>query len=181
MSTKNTTATSKAAKPATKGQLAKAAQLFGTEAVKQAEVAAKPAPKADPMAQFVAQQLTTPVALTDERKKEFAAKMDAIQKEFGVALKPVEAKVAKVKVQQNGVTRPADNTKCGAIFAAADKITADTGSTATIAAVKVACLGINDHTIKTQYARWRMYNGIVGRIAAPAPKAAVVMNHEGNP
>lgn len=162
MTAKNTTS------KATQRQLNKAAQLFGAGAVNATEpVQAAERRTPDMMAQFVSQQLTTPVALTGERAKLFHDRMDALSQEFGIPVKAVEVKIAKVKVAQNGITRPGANTKCGLIFEVADKITAQTGMPATIAAVKASCTGINDHTVKTQYARWRQFNGIVGRIVAP--------------
>lgn len=165
-----------------KGQLA--AAHLDTTILKEGEEHQEQTPLAttpSAMANFVAQQLTTPVALTGQRKKDFDASMDKIQKEFGVAVKPVEAKIAKVKVQQNGVTRPAADTKCGQIFAAADEITAKTGHIATIAEVKAACHGINLHTVKTQFARWRAYQGIVGRndFKSAASKPVAEGNDEG--
>lgn len=70
------------------------------------------------------------------------------------------------KVQRNGVTRPGENTLCGKIWAAADELSAASKSVASIAALKdhAATKGVNDHTIKTQYARWRLFNGIKGRM-----------------
>jgi len=76
-------------------------------------------------------------------------------------------KLAKpAKVQQNGVTRPALTTTCGLIWAAADEISAQVHGVCPIALLKQhkSVLGINDHTVKTQYARWRLFNGIKGRL-----------------
>lgn len=167
----------------TKGQLAKA-NLASEPLQVEGEAAIEQTPVKRNAMDFAVQQLSAPVAPTDPKRKEFEAAMNKLSAEFGVPVKAVEAKIAKVKVQQNKITRPAANTKCGLIFEAADRITAETGSPATIQAVKLACTGINDHTIKTQYARWRQYNGISGRltVAKPAEAASgVVMSHEGNP
>lgn len=166
-----------------KGQLANANLASETLQV-EGEAAVEQMPAKRNAMDFAVQQLSAPVALTDPKRKEFEDAMQKLSDKFGVPVKAVEAKIAKVKVQQNSITRPAADTKCGLIFAAADKITAATGAPATIQAVKLACDGINDHTVKTQYARWRQYNGISGRltVAKPAVAAAsVVMDHDGNP
>ncbi len=167
---KNTTAAK--TKSPTKAQLAKAAALFGTEAT--APVLETPAVLKSGLADFVAQQLTPPASpvvtapVPTHTPEEFAAALEKLQADFGVAVKVVNpAKAASTKVQSNDVTRPGADTLCGKVFAAADTNTATAGRTATIAEVKVACTGINDHTVKTQYARWRKYNGVTGRAVAP--------------
>lgn len=117
--------------------------------------------------------LVTPKAITAE----FLAKLEALKKECGVTdefvIAPATGKAkaadkapAADKDAKNGITRPADGTKCGRIWAAADQISASQHSIAAIAVVKHHELvkNIPDATIKTQYARWRQYNGIKGRL-----------------
>lgn len=124
--------------------------------------------KADAMQAFVNQQngvhphIETPPAAMDE----FQKKLEALKVEFGVTAK-VEVKPAKAdKKVQNDVTRPADNTACGKIWATADAISLSTHGICPIAALKEHpdMKGVNDHTIKTQYAKWRKFNGVVGRL-----------------
>ena len=88
---------------------------------------------------------------------------------------------ARTKDVKNGVTRPAPDTKCGRIWGAADRLTVQTGAAATIAELRglAELRDINENTMKTQYARWREYNGVHGRIAKPAQPAVVEGQDEG--
>ena len=134
--------------------------------------------KADAAMRFAVQQMQTPAALETppallnpdaEKQAAFAEAVAKLAAEMGVVA-PAPAAPAKVKVdkmQKNGITRPGANTVCGKIWAAADAISASQGGApATIASLVAhpASAGINSHTIKTQYSRWRHYNGVSGRL-----------------
>ena len=138
-----------------------------TEEQRQADRRADDRVKADAMAQFVNQQngVQTP-DMTAKKNEEFKAKLAALQSEYGVTAKVVVRPARADKVQMNGVTRPAADTLCGKIWGTADEISAQTHGVAAIASVKEhpAMKGINDHTIKTQYAKWRKFNGVTGRL-----------------
>ncbi len=129
--------------------------------------------RADASMQFAVQQLSTPVAVPQAPQtppaaiNTFAAELAALQAKHGVVAKAVKVTAPKAdKVQQNGITRPAAHTLCGVIWKAADDISAAIHGVCSIAAlreheeVKV----VNSHTVKTQYARWRAYNGVHGRL-----------------
>ena len=131
--------------------------------------------KADDAMKFAVQQMQTPAALetppaliADPKAAEFAAAIAKLAEQFGMPLPVAPAVKAKLdKQQRNGITRPGANTKCGKIWAACDAISlSQGGAPATIAALKAhsSTHGINDHTIKTQYSRWRHYNGVAGRL-----------------
>lgn len=106
------------------------------------------------------------------------------------ATKPVKApKVKKEKTpkepkaprdSQNGVTRPADGTKTGRVWAIADELSNAAGQPAARKDVitKASADGINLATITTQYGHWRRYNGLasvkVATVsAAPSVEATV--------
>lgn len=137
----------------------------------------------DRRAQFAPTTQTAPAVHepTKEEKKamEFQQKMKELAEQYGVDPAtlgaPKQAKAPRGdKQQQNGITRPAENTKCGLIWGLADKISHDQdGHPASIAQLKATneLKQMNDHTLKTQYARWRAYNGVKGRVDAPAPAA----------
>jgi hypothetical protein len=108
-------------------------------------------------------QLSTPPAVLDT----FQEELKALQLRHGIA--PTAVKIAKPKVdkvQRNGITRPAVETLCGKIWAACDELSGTSHGVATIAALKIhpAVVSVNGHTIKTQYARWRQFNGVTGRL-----------------
>lgn len=138
--------------------------------------------EANAVMQFTAAPMTTPAAhapaLTAEqqRRAEFDAKVAALAKEMGVeAPELIPAKQRAAKQQVNGITRPAEGTETGKVWATADAISASqAGHPAQIAQMKAHpnMKGMNDHTLKTQYARWRSYNGVKGRLQVVKPVQA---------
>jgi len=112
-------------------------------------------------------------------KEEAAAKVKA-EKEAKAKL-DAEAKAAaaatKVKVQQpqnNGVTRPRPDGACGKVWAIADTISARIGQPVPISMLQkeTSAAGLNDATCRTQYARWKTFNGVFGAVAKPAEAVA---------
>lgn len=132
---------------------------------------------------FSGAQLTTPAAhapaLTAEQQKmaDFRVAQAELAAKMGITLEAAApaATPAKVnKLQRNGITRPAAGTTTGKVWACADAISAgQAGVPASIAQLKasVHMKDMNDHTLKTQYARWRAYNGIKGRQVIVKPVA----------
>lgn len=66
--------------------------------------------------------------------------------------------------EQNGLKRPSKGSTCCIIWDTCDKITAQKESTCTSAELFNALQGYNECTLRTQYARWRQFNGVVGRL-----------------
>ncbi len=99
---------------------------------------------------------------------------------FGVAFTPRSG-----RPNQNGISRPGVDTVTGKIWRCADQLTAQKKSPVSVAELfqHPDLRLLNDHTIRTQYARWRQFNGIKGSVesepakvkAAPAAKQAVTM------
>lgn len=86
------------------------------------------------------------------------------------------AKDATKMPNQHGVTRPKADTICGRAWAIYDALSAAKGSAASIAEAKTnpVIVGMAEATVRTQYARWRKFYGVSGRIDAPkAPVAPV--------
>lgn len=77
-------------------------------------------------------------------------------------------KVGKIiepnRPEQNGLKRPSKGSTCCIIWDTCDKITAQKESTCTSAELFNALQGYNECTLRTQYARWRQFNGITGRL-----------------
>lgn len=149
--------------------------------------------QANAVMQFSTGTLTTPAAHTpalteaQQKKAEYDVKMAALAAEYNQPLPAVKAtKAATVKNQRNGITRPAPEGITGKVWAAADACSAaNGGSPATIAQVKGhhTMKGVNEHTVKTQYSRWRQYHGVKGRLISikDTDSSGVVATHEGNP
>lgn len=84
------------------------------------------------------------------------------------------AKEASKQPEQNGVRRPKPNTKTGTVWAEADRMSLERQAPVAIGDLHpvLKAMGLNDHTIRTQYAHWRTFNGVAGRIekvATPMP------------
>jgi hypothetical protein len=83
----------------------------------------------------------------------------------------------KVKVQlvsQRGVTQPKEGTKTRRVWDLADQLSKDKGAAVAIGelAPVAAKEGLNDATIRTQYARWKAFHGVYGSVPKAAAPAA---------
>lgn len=141
--------------------------------------------KADAAMAFAVQQMTTPVSILKTppaATEEFQAELKKLMKQHGVEEVPGQV-LKNEKLVRNGITRPGSSTITGKVWAAADRITAHFGRPAAIAELKHdnELRGINDHTVKTQFSRWRQFNSIKGRQQDFGALPAKVMDHEGNP
>lgn len=138
---------------------------------------------------FTAQQLAVPeapaavvaapaVVTVDVTSPEFlAALAAALANRVPVVKKDAVAKTPRTKrVEQNGIKRPlSGNGICATMWATFDRITAEQGSPCTIAQAKAAMPNFNVVNMQGEYASWRKFNGIVGRIAAPAAAVAAAV------
>lgn len=123
-------------------------------------------------------------ALKEQEKADKKAKKDAetaakaAEKEAEKAAKEAE-KAAKEAAkgeklpEQNGIRRPAPETACGKAWGIMDSISAATQAPASIKAVleQGTAQGLNEATLKTQYARWRKFNGVTGYVVDPRVQA----------
>ena len=84
------------------------------------------------------------------------------------------AREANRMPEQNGVRRPKPDTETGKVWKLADDLSAQFGQPTPIANLLDVGQkqGLNDSTIRTQYARWRTFHGIAGRVSLPTPAAA---------
>jgi hypothetical protein len=145
-----------------------------TDEQRQADRRADDKVKTDAMAQFVEQQNASE---SKPNLAEFNAKMEKLKAEYGVTAE-VKVKPAKAdKKQMNGITAPGASTTCGKIWSTADAISQAQHGVCSIAALKEhpEMKSINEATLKTQYARWRQYHGVTGRL----PKIHAVHQREG--
>jgi hypothetical protein len=108
-----------------------------------------------------------------------AAAAKKAEEKAAAAAKAAETKVKVTQPQQNGVTRPKPDGACGKVWALADSESARLGQPVPISVLSKAttAAGLNDATTRTQYARWKTFNGLFGAVpklpeAAPAAPAA---------
>lgn len=73
--------------------------------------------------------------------------------------------IEKNREERNGVKRPSAGTVCARVWLFAELLTQHMGTGMTLALLVSTATenGINEATARTQYARWRKFNGITGR------------------
>lgn len=146
---------------------AKAEEKRAQQEAAKAERDAKRAAKAEAKAAEKAR-------LAEERE---AAKQ---AREAEKAAREAEREASKMP-EQNGMRRPRPDTKTGRIWAVLDERSTAEGRPVAISEVfaDLVAAGNREATVRTQYAYWRKFHGITGRIENPnkapkAPKAAKV-------
>ena len=79
---------------------------------------------------------------------------------------PAAKSIQKDREEYNGVKRPSVGTICAQVWDIASAMAKELGRTPTLSEVTKACMStnINQFTARTQYARWRVFNGITGRL-----------------
>ena len=150
-------AEAKAAAEAAKAQ--KKAEAEAKKAQKAAEADAKKAERA---------------AAAERAKAEKAAAAEAkkAEREAAKAAKAAEREANRMP-EQNGVRRPKPATLCGKAWEIFDDISRKNGAPASISeAMEIGkARGLNEANMRAEYARWRKFYGISGRISAPKAEA----------
>jgi hypothetical protein len=105
-----------------------------------------------------------------KKAEERAAK--AKEREEAKAAKAAEREANRMP-EQNGIRRPKPNTKCGRAWQIADDLSAQFGQPTPIAELLEAAKaeGLNEGNVKAEYARWRKFHGVTGRISLPKEEA----------
>lgn len=118
-------------------------------------------------------------AQREKEKQEKAAAREKAKKEREAAKQAEkEAKAAEREASrmpmQNGVRRPKPGTKCGRVWELADEMTKAKGSPVAIGNLLPACEaeGLNSANVRCEYAGWRKFNGVTGRIPKVTDDAA---------
>jgi hypothetical protein len=165
------------AAPAVNEAAVRAAAASQAAADKAAEKAAKDAEKAAAKAQKAAEKEAQKAAKAAEAEAAKAAKAaEKAAKEQAKAdakAAALAAKEANKMPEANGVRRPKPETLCGQAWAIFDEVSQRNQSTASIGeSMEIArARGLNEANVRAEYARWRKFYGVTGRIAAPKPAA----------
>lgn len=148
------------------------------------EAAAKAAAEAKQAAEKKAAETAAAKAKKAEEKAAAKAAKDA---EKAAAKKAKEDAIAAKKAQQmpeqNGIRRPRPEGKCGQAWAMMDAMSGELGSPVPVGDVvtKGEAAGLNAGNIRAEYARWKKFHGITGRIAKPAKAEAAPATTEAAP
>ncbi|UUW40274.1 hypothetical protein IVIADoCa3_35 [Xanthomonas phage vB_Xar_IVIA-DoCa3] len=124
-------------------------------AAEQAEAAEKKAAKEAQKAQEKADREAKKAA---EKAAKEQAKADA-----------KAAREANRMPEQNGIRRPKPDTLCGKAWGIFDSVSQKNGAPASIGeSMELAKAdGLNEANVRAEYARWRKFHGITGRIESP--------------
>jgi len=114
-----------------------------------------------------------------EAKREAEAAEKKAAKEAQKAQEKADAKAAREATrmpEQNDIRRPKPDTLCGKAWGIFDSVSQKNGAPASIGeSMELAKAdGLNEANVRAEYARWRKFHGITGRIESPkaeTPKA----------
>ena len=153
----------------TEAQLAaeKAAAAAKKKEEKDAAKVARDAKKAEEKAEKEQKKAADAAAKEAEKAAKIKEKEDA-------AAAAKAAKESNKMPESNGVRRPKPETLCGQAWAIFDEVSQKNGAPASIKeSLEVAkARNLNEGNVRVEYARWRKFFGIVGRVAAPAEAPA---------
>lgn len=109
-------------------------------------------------------------AAAEAKEREKAEKAAAKEKAKADA---IAAREAARMPEQNGIRRPKPDGLCGQAWAIFDEVSAKRGSPASIAeAMDIAKeKGLNEANVRAEYARWRKFFGVSGRVEDPRKPA----------
>lgn len=141
-----------------------------SEAQIAAEKAAAAAMKKEQQAATKAEEKAKKEADKDAQKAAKEAEKAAKLKEKEDAAEAAKAaKGANKMPESNGVRRPKPETLCGKAWAVFDEVSQKNGAPASIKeSLEIAkARGLNEGNVRVEYARWRKFFGITGRIASP--------------
>ena len=138
----------------------KEAEKAEAKAKREAEAAEKKAAKEAQKAQEKADREAKKAA---EKAAKEQAKLDA-----------KAAREANRQPEQNGIRRPGPDGLCGRVWGLADELSASLGQPVPIANLLEAgeAQGLNPSNIRTEYARWKKFHGLTGRITLPTEQAS---------
>jgi len=148
----------------------KAEAAAAKEAAKQEREAKKAAKQAEAEAAKAAKEAAKGAKEAEKQAKLDAAAAAKQAKIDAKAAKEAERE-AKRQPEQNGVRRPGPEGKCGQAWSLFDETSTKLGQPTPIADVMDIAKerGLNEANVRTEYARWKKFHGLTGRISLPKP------------
>lgn len=139
-----------------------------TKVAKEAQKAAAKAKRDEEAAAKKVEKDAAALKAKEGKEAEKKAKEDAKAKTKTDA---EAAKNAQKMPEQNGVRRPKAETLCGKAWAIFDAVSAKNQATASISESMVIAKSqdLNEANVRAEYARWRKFYGVTGRVAPPKP------------
>lgn len=140
------------------------------EAERKAKAAQKEKEKAEAKAKREAEAAAKKKAREDEKAAKKKEREDAKAAKQKAKDDAKAAKEAAKQPEQNGIRRPGPDGKCGKAWALMDTMSAQQGSPVAISDLLVAsnAMGMNPNMVRSNYAAWRKFNGVTGRVLSLA-------------
>ena len=150
----------------------KAAVKKAAAAVKKAEAAVAKQEAADKKKEQSAAAKVEREAKTAAKKADAEAKAKAKEEEKSAK---VAEREANRMPEQNGIRHPKSTTVCGQVWTMADDLSKQFKQPTPIKELLEATAkkGMNDGNVKAEYARWRKFHGVTGRVSLPKKEDAV--------
>lgn len=168
----------------TQEQLDAEAAQAQKQAEKEAKAAVAAEAKAAKQAEREAKKAAAEVEKEVKKAEREAAKQAKIDAKAAAVAEREAAKAAKEQAkadakaareanrqpEQNGIRRPGPEGLCGRVWGLADRLSQELGQAVPIANLLEAgvAAGLNPSNIRTEYARWKKFHGLSGRITLPA-------------
>ena len=139
-------------------------------AQKQAKKEAKAAAAAEAKAAKDAERAAKKAAAEAEKEAAKAEREAAKAAKEQAKADAKAAREANRQPEQNGIRRPGPEGLCGQVWGLADCLSQELGQAVPIANLLEAgvAAGLNPSNIRTEYARWKKFHGLSGRITLPA-------------
>lgn len=153
-----------------------AARAAEKEAKAQAAAEAKAQKEAERAAKLAEKEAAKQAKVEEAEAKRAAKEAAKAEREAKKAEKEA-AKLARVterEPEQNGMRRPKPGTKTRAIWDLCDQLSTELQRPVAIAELRDAVPeGTNENMMRSQYAYWRKFFGITGRVEAPKDETEV--------
>lgn len=159
----------KKAEEAKAKKAAEAQEKAEAKAKAEAEKAAKKAAAEEAKAKAKADREAKAKAKIEEKAAKAKAKEEVKAAKEKAKAEAKAAKDAARQPEQNGVRRPGPDGLCGQVWTLADELSAELGQPVPIANLLVAseAKNFNPSNVRTEYARWKKFHGLAGRISLP--------------
>lgn len=108
-------------------------------------------------------------AAQKQAEKDAAVQAKAAEKAQKEAEKAaaLEAKKTQQMPEQNGIRRPKPEGLCGQAWTVFDNLSTDGPVSIKVALETTTPMGLKEGNVKAEYARWRKFNGVTGRVVDP--------------
>lgn len=145
---------------------------------KEAKAEAKKAEKAAKDVLKAKEKADKAAAKTAEKDSKAKEKSDKLAEKVKAKEQKEADRIARQMPEQHGIRRPRPESLCGQAWGYADKLSAALKQPVPIKQLLEAtdAASLNSGNVRAEYARWRKFNGVTGRISLPKPAVEETKN-----